>query len=169
MENGKIAGSIVKDRMGSEILRFNFNANYSRGDWNKKAVFHLGFALLYNHLFNYDAPFLLKDYFADMPTSTGANCTIPRWNMFGRSFDIHQEEQLYIPSFGGGIIPITFVDCTASGIERIEYKGLSFKENGTYQMRFDKHSSRLSHFPIQKIMINVKPEYEKEVRTSYGD
>ena len=156
-KNGKISGRDAKSVTGNDILRLRWNAKYDKSEeTDKNRVYHLGFALMYNHVNNSDGIFTLNTFFAGMPQRTGEGCTIPSQSMFGRYLS-GDNRKFTIPVLGGTSIPVTYIDCRAAGKNQltIHCYGIESKKEGYLNLRINNYGPRSGCNGIQMIFVIV--------------
>ena len=114
----KISGDAVRKVTGSDLLKFNWSSPQAT---DQRKVYNIAFALLYdNKKGTGGCGLCLNNYISGMPQSTGDHSTVDVKGNF------------LIPIVGGGKIPITFFQSTASGKTYLCRDGQSKQhENGT--------------------------------------
>ena len=161
MENGKISGNDAKSITGDEVLPMRWSGNS-----DSQKSYHLGFAIMYNHLKESDGIMQLNEFFYGMPQEMGDNCKIATPSYFSR-----ERGQYYIPILGGKSIPTSFLQCTASGKANLtkDCYGIQSKKEGTVRLQMNVLSQKSGCNGLQVIHIQIPSKYEKEFRISYGD
>ena len=161
MENGKISGNDAKSITGDEVLPMRWSGNS-----DSQKSYHLGFAIMYNHLKESDGIMQLNEFFYGMPQEMGDNCKIATPSYFSR-----ERGQYYIPILGGKSIPTSFLQCTASGKANLtkDCYGIQSKKEGTVRLQMNVFSQKSGCNGLQVIHIQIPSKYEKEFRISYGD
>ena len=161
MKNGKISGDEVTKVIGNDVLKLRWATNT-----DQRKIYHLGFAIIYNHTRNNDLSFKLNDFFSEIPQSMGANCGVQyKGSMSGGM------SNYTIPVLGGESIPTTYVDCTASGSQILirDCYGIQEKKTGTVRLQLNVYSEKSGCNGLQVVHIQIQQKYSTQFTESYGN